>query len=480
MKEQSGRKATLLEAMIPIAALMLFLGVGIFMYEASPHVPLVGATAVAGVVAVYKLGFKWEELEVSMFKSINMAMQAILIIIIIGILIGTWIASGVVPSMIYWGLKILSPQIFLVAAVLVCCVVSLATGSSWSTMGTVGVALLGIGQSLGMPIGLIVGAIISGAYFGDKLSPLSETTNLAPAMAGTDLFTHIKYMLYSTVPSLIICLIIYGIIGMKYSGQALDISQIELIRTTLDSSFNTLSPVLLLAPAIVIGLVIFKVPAIPGLIIGALTGVLFAVFLQGQSLGVVLEAAQSGYVSETGVALVDDLLSKGGLMNMMGTVSMTICALALGGILEKTGMLEAIASSLLKLAKGVFGTVLCTMITCTFTNVIAGEQYLSIVIPGRMYSKEYEKRGLHPKMLSRALEDSGTLSSPLIPWNTCGAYIAGTLGVSAFVYAPYAFLNIINPIVSLALIAFKFKIARIEDEPETCVAIKSNEANSLV
>lgn len=480
MKEQSGRKATLLEAMIPIAALMLFLGVGIFMYGASPHVPLVGATAVAGVVAVYKLGFKWAELEASMFKSINMAMQAILIIIIIGILIGTWIASGVVPSMIYWGLKILSPQIFLVAAVLVCCVVSLATGSSWSTMGTVGVALLGIGQSLGMPIGLVVGAIISGAYFGDKVSPLSETTNLAPAMAGTDLFTHIKYMLYSTIPSLIICLIIYGIIGMKYSGQALDVSQIELIRTTLDSSFNTLSPALLLAPAIVIGLVIFKVPAIPGLIIGALTGVLFAVFLQGQSLGVVLDAAQNGYVSETGVALVDDLLSKGGLMSMMGTVSMTICALALGGILEKTGMLEVIASSLLKLARGVFGTVFCTMITCMFTNVIAGEQYLSIVIPGRMYSKEYEKRGLHPKMLSRALEDSGTLSSPLIPWNTCGAYIAGTLGVSAFVYAPYAFLNIINPIVSLALIAFKFKIARIEDEPETCVAINSNEANSLV
>lgn len=480
MKEQSGRKATLLEAMIPITTLMLFLGVGIFMYGASPHVPLVGATAVAGVVAVYRLGYKWKDLEESMFKSINMAMQAILIIIIIGILIGTWIASGVVPCMIYWGLKILSPKIFLVAAVLVCCVVSLATGSSWSTMGTVGVALLGIGQSLGIPIGLVVGAIISGAYFGDKVSPLSETTNLAPAMAGTDLFTHIKYMLYSTVPSLIICLIIYGIIGLKYSGQALDISQIELIRSTLDSSFNTLSPVLLLAPIIVIGLVIFKVPAIPGLIVGAVTGLLFAIFLQGQSLGLVLEAAQNGYVSTTGVELVDELLSKGGLMNMMGTVSMTICALALGGILEKTGMLEVIASSLLKLAKGVFGTVLCTMVTCMFTNVIAGEQYLSIVIPGRMYSKEYEKRGLHPKMLSRALEDSGTLSSPLVPWNTCGAYISGTLGVSAFVYAPYAFLNIINPLVSLALIAFKFKIAKIDDEPETCLNIKDNEANNLV
>ena len=480
MNERSGRKATLFEAMIPITALMLFLGVGIFMYGASPHVPLVGATAVAGIVAVYRLGFKWKDLETSMFDSIKMAMQAILIIMIIGILIGTWIVSGVVPCMIYWGLKILSPNIFLVAAVLVCCVVSLATGSSWSTMGTVGVALLGIGQSLGIPIGLVVGSIISGAYFGDKLSPLSETTNLAPAMAGTDLFTHIKYMLYSTIPSLIICLIIYGIMGMKYSGQALDVSQIELIRDTLASAFNTLSPVLLLAPIIVIGLVIFKVPAIPGLLVGAVIGILFAIFLQGQSMGVILEAAQNGYVSQTGLALVDELLSKGGLMNMMSTVSMTICALSLGGILEKTGMLEVVASSLLRFAKGIFGTVLCTMVTCFFTNIIAGEQYLSLVIPGRMYSKEYKKRGIHPKMLSRALEDSGTLSSPLVPWNTCGAYIAGTLGVSAFVYAPYALLNIINPIVSLILIACKIKIAKIEDEPETCLNIKDDEAINLV
>ena len=480
MKQKVSRKATLLEAMIPIICLGLFLGIGIFMYGSSPHVPLVGAAAIAGAIGVYRLGFQWSELESSMFDSIKMAMQAILIIMIIGILIGTWIISGVVPSMIYWGLKVISPNIFLVASVIVCAIVSLATGSSWSTMGTVGVALLGIGQSLGIPIGLVVGSIISGAYFGDKISPLSDTTNLAPAMAGTDLFTHIKYMLYSTIPSLIICLVIYGIIGMKYSGQALDVSQIELIRSTLLSSFNTLSPVLLLAPVIVIGLVIFKVPAIPGLLVGAVTGILFAIFLQGQSLGVILESAQNGYMSQTGVALVDDLLSKGGLMSMMSTVSMTICALSLGGILEKTGMLEVVASSLLRFAKGVFGTVFCTMITCFFTNAIAGEQYLSLVIPGRMYCKEYEKRGIHPKMLSRALEDSGTLSSPLVPWNTCGAYIAGTLGVSAFVYAPYALLNIINPIVSLILIACKFKIAKIEDEPETCLNLKDDEAINLV
>lgn len=462
MKKREKKKATLFDALIPIAFLMLFLGVSIFKFGSSPHVPLVGGTIIAGLVAVYKLGYEWQELEESMFSSIKMAMQAILIIMIIGILIGTWIISGVVPAMIYWGLEILSPSIFLVATTLICSVVSLATGSSWSTMGTVGVALLGIGQGLGIPNGLIAGAIISGSYFGDKLSPLSETTNLAPAMAGTDIFQHIKYMLYSTIPTLVICLILYGIIGMRYAGQDLDMSQINIIRETLAASFNTLSPILFIPPVVVIGLVIFKVPAIPGLIVGAVLGFIFAIVFQGASVGDILSAAQDGYVSTTGVVAVDDLLSKGGLMGMMSTVSMTICALALGGILEKTGMLEVIASSILKLAKGVFGTVACTMITCAMTNAVAGEQYLSIVIPGRMFKDEYAKRGLHPKMLSRALEDSGTLTSALIPWNTCGAYIYGTLGVSAFTYLPYAFLNIINPLVSLFLIAIKFKIARIE------------------
>lgn len=462
MKKREKKKATLFDALIPIVFLMLFLGVSIFKFGSSPHVPLVGGTIIAGLVAVYKLGYEWQELEESMFSSIKMAMQAILIIMIIGILIGTWIISGVVPAMIYWGLEILSPSIFLVATTLICSVVSLATGSSWSTMGTVGVALLGIGQGLGIPNGLIAGAIISGSYFGDKLSPLSETTNLAPAMAGTDIFQHIKYMLYSTIPTLVICLILYGIIGMRYAGQDLDMSQINIIRETLAASFNTLSPILFIPPVVVIGLVVFKVPAIPGLIVGAVLGFIFAIVFQGASVGDILSAAQDGYVSTTGVVAVDDLLSKGGLMGMMSTVSMTICALALGGILEKTGMLEVIASSILKLAKGVFGTVACTMITCAMTNAVAGEQYLSIVIPGRMFKDEYAKRGLHPKMLSRALEDSGTLTSALIPWNTCGAYIYGTLGVSAFTYLPYAFLNLINPLVSLFLIAIKFKIARIE------------------
>ena len=461
MSKREKKQATLVDALIPIVCLALFLGISIFKYGASPHVPLIGGAIVAGLVAVYRLGFEWSELEESMFSSIKMAMQAILIIMIIGVLIGTWIISGVVPSMIYWGLKILSPGIFLAATTIICGIVSLATGSSWSTMGTVGVALLGIGQGLQIPAPIVAGAIISGAYFGDKLSPLSDTTNLAPAMAGATLFEHINYMLYSTIPSLLICLVLYSIIGMRYGGQELDMSNINLIRDTLASSFNTLSPILFIPPIVVIGLVIFKVPAIPGLIFGAILGFVFAIVFQGASVGDIISAAHTGFVSNTGVAEVDGLLSKGGLMSMMSTVSLTLSALALGGILEKTGMLEALASALLKFAKGTFGVVFSTMVTCVMTNTVAGEQYLSIVIPGRMFKDEYAKRGLHPKMLSRALEDSGTMSSALVPWNTCGAYIYGTLGVSTFAYLPYAFLNLINPIVSLFLIAIKFKIATI-------------------
>ncbi|WP_312287506.1 Na+/H+ antiporter NhaC [Terrisporobacter sp.] len=477
MKKSGGRKATLVEALIPIIFLVCFLSITIFKLGGTPHIPLIITAIVAGLIATLRLKYPWKYIEESMFETIKMAMQAILITLLIGILIGTWIISGVVPCMVYWGLKMISPQIFLVATVITCSIISLSTGSSWSTMGTVGVALLGIGQSLGMPAGLVAGAIISGAYFGDKLSPLSETTNLAPAMAGTDLFTHIKFMLYSTIPSLIICIIIYGVIGFKYSAQNLDMTQINLIRSTLESTYNTLSPILLLAPLFVISLVIFKIPAIPGLVGGALIGVIFAVVFQGASLGEIMDVAQNGYISTTGIASVDELLSKGGLMSMMSTVSLILCALSLGGILEKTGMLEVIATSLLKLAKGTFGTVACTMITCALTNAIAGEQYLSIVLPGRMYKMEFEKRGLHPKMLSRALEDSGTLTSVLIPWTSCGAYASGTLGVSAFAYAPFAFLNLINPFVSLAMIAMKIKIVKIEDDLETAIVYKKEQVN---
>jgi NhaC family Na+:H+ antiporter len=443
------RKANVWEALIVIIFLISVLAYSLIKLDADPQIPLILGSLVAGLIGIFRLGFTWKELEEGALDTIRMAMQAILILLVVGTLIGTWILSGTVPAMIYWGLKILSPGIFLFATCIICAIVSLATGSSWTTAGTVGIALIGIGQGLGIPAPVVAGAIISGAYFGDKMSPLSDTTNLAPAMAGTTLFEHVRHMIYTTGPSLLISLVLYGIMGMKYAGKDLDMSQIELIRTTLEGSFKTLSPVLLIPPVVVILMVIFKMPAIPGLIVGTLLGALFAGVFQGSDFASIIDSAHYGYVSETGIAAVDDLLTRGGLDSMMWTVSLILCALTLGGILEKTGMLEALTVALLSFTKGTFGLVFATIISCIGVNLATGEQYLSIVLPGRMYKDQYRKKGLHPKNLSRALEDSGTLSSPLIPWNTCGAYMFATLGVHPLAYLPFAFLNLINPLVSL-------------------------------
>ncbi|MGL5348416.1 MAG: Na+/H+ antiporter NhaC [Peptostreptococcaceae bacterium] len=463
-KNQVKRKATLVEALIPILFLIVVLATSLIKLGADPHIPLILGATVAGMVGVFRLGFSWKELEDGVLETIKMAMQAVLILMVVGTLIGTWILSGTVPAMIYWGLEILSPGIFLIATTIICAIVSLATGSSWTTAGTVGIALIGIGQGLGMPTPIVAGAIISGAYFGDKMSPLSDTTNLAPAMAGTNLFDHIKHMLYTTGPALLIALIMYGVIGMKYAGKELDLTQIALIKDTLSSSFNTLSPILLVPPILVILMVVFKMPALPGLIIGSLLGGVFAAIFQGADLASIIDAAHYGFVSETGVVAVDDLLSRGGLDGMLWTVSLILCALTFGGILEKTGMLEALANALLAFAKGTFGLVFATIISCLVVNLVTGEQYLSLVLPGRMYKDEYRKKGLHPKNLSRALEDSGTLLSPLIPWNTCGAYMAVTLGVSPLAYLPFCFLNLINPLISLFYAATGITMEKLPQE----------------
>lgn len=467
------RKATLLEALIPIVFLILTLSFALLKFNVDPHIPLILGTAVAALIGVFRLGFKWSELEDGILHTITMALQAILILLIVGTLIGTWILGGVVPSMIYWGLNILSPGIFLVATLLICSIVSVATGSSWTTAGTVGIALLGIGQTLGIPSPVIAGAIISGAYFGDKMSPLSDTTNLAPAMAGAEIFEHIKHMVYTTGPAYVISLILYAVVGMKYAGQSLDTAQINIIKDTLVSSFPTLSPILMLAPVAVIGMVILKVPAIPALLSGTLLGGVFAIIFQGANIGDVMTAMHYGYESQTGILAVDDLLTRGGLDSMLWTVSLIICALSFGGILEKTGMLETISRSILTFAKGTFGLVFATIITCIMTNVVTGDQYLAIVIPGRMYKDEYEKRGLAAKNLSRAIEDSATITSPLIPWTTCGSYMMATLGLNPIAYLPFAFLNIITPLISLVLAATGWTMTKRENKTSD-IMLESN------
>ncbi|MBF8982294.1 Na+/H+ antiporter NhaC [Lutibacter sp. B2] len=447
MKVKAQRKITFWEAMGVILFLIASLIGTLSFFGGDPHMPLLASGVVASIVAV-RAGYKWEVIEEGILETIKMAMQSVLILMVIGCIIGTWILSGVVPTMIFYGLKIISPGIFLVATCLICSIVSIATGSSWTTAGTVGIALLGVGTGLGIPPKIIAGAIISGAYFGDKMSPLSDTTNLAPAMAGAKLFDHIKHMIYTTGPSLIISLVLFGILGIKYAGKELDVASINLLLDTLGGKF-TINPLLLLPPILVILMVVFKVPALPGLIGGTVLGGIFAAIFQGAGMSAIIEAAHYGYVSETGVEAIDNLLTRGGLSSMMWTVSLIIIALSFGGIMEKTGMLQVIAEKILRLAHSTGSIVLATFFTCIFCNLATGDQYLSLVIPGRMYKDVFAEKGLAPKNLSRCLEDFGTITSPLVPWNTCGAFMTTALGIHPFVYLPYAFLNLINPMISI-------------------------------
>ncbi|SHK39948.1 Na+/H+ antiporter NhaC [Paramaledivibacter caminithermalis] len=462
MSLKEKRRVTIYEALIPVVFLVVALYFTLQKFGGDPHIPILASAGVAALVAL-RTGYTWKELENGVIETIKMSMSAILILMIIGMIIGTWILSGVVPTMIYYGLQILSPGIFLVATTLICAVVSLATGSSWTTAGTVGIALIGIGQGLQIPIEIVAGAIVSGAYFGDKMSPLSDTTNLAPSMAGSDLFDHIRHMIYTTGPSLIISLILFGILGFKYSANNMDTASINVILDGLKGQFS-ISPLLLIPPILVIGMVILKIPAIPGLIGGTVIGGIFAFIFQGAGMSKIIEAAHYGFKSETGIEAIDGLLSRGGLDSMMWTVSLILCAMAFGGIMEKSGMLNAIAEQILKYAKSTGSIVLSTILTSIAMNLIAGDQYLSIVIPGRMYKDIYDKKGLHPKNLSRVLEDSGTLTSPLVPWNTCGSFMWKTLGVHPFAYLPYAFLNLLNPLVSIFYAYTGITMEKVTDE----------------
>ena len=412
-------------------------------------------------MALY-LGYDWGFIEKAMMDGIYNALQAAIILMIVGILIGVWVVGGVVPAMIYYGLKLLSPSIFLIAALLICSITSLATGTSWGTMGTMGLALMGIAAGLGIPAPMAAGAIISGAYFGDKMSPLSDTTNLAPAMAGTDVMTHVKFMLLPTGVVYTIYIIAYGLMGISYanSGNTADMSAVQEMSDALYSNF-TINPFLLLPPIIVIGAVAMKVPAIPGIALGIIAGAIIGMIFQGDnaSFGIMLQAGKSGYVSETGVAAIDELLTTGGIDNMMSSVALTIIAMMFGGIMEQTRQLDVLVSKIVRIAKTPATLVTTTALTCLLSNATMPEQYISIVVPGRMYAETYREMGLHPKTLSNALEGSGTVTSALVPWNTCGVFIAATLGISAFEYIPYAIFNYMMPIMVIAMAFIGLTIA---------------------
>lgn len=442
----TGGRFPLLWALVPVAFLLGALYLTVIRFQLQPHLALIFTSALVAALARGR-GVRWEQTLQAMTASIASTLPAILLLMSVGLLIGTWLQSGIVPSLIVYGFAIVSPTYFLFTAALISAVVSLATGSSWSTAGTVGLALMGLGASLGVPAPMTAGAVISGAYFGDKMSPLSDTTNLAPAVAGADLFTHIRHMAWTTGPSLILALIAYFVIGLFADWGGAAAGGLTLVDPIRDHFRVT--PWLMLPPLVVIGLVATRRPALPSILFGALLGMLFAVWFQDASWKSVLATAKGGFTIETGSAALNDLLSRGGLDKMMDTVALILCAVSFGGAMEAAGFLQTITTAILRLVHGTGSLVLVTIATAIGMNVVAGDQYIAIVLPGRMYKATYEKMGLAPHNLSRALEDSATLTSPLVPWNTCGAFMAATLGVSPWLYLPWAFLNWLNPLVSI-------------------------------
>lgn len=442
--------------------MVVILFVGLFVFEADAHIPLLLSAVVAAIVAKY-LGYEWRELEKGIISSVSLSLQALIILMIIGTIIATWLAAGIVPTMIYYGLEFLSPTYFLPIAAVICSIVALASGNAWTAAGTIGIAIMGVGIGLGINPAMVAGAVVSGCYFGDKISPLSETTNMAPGITGVQLFDHIRHMLYTTIPGLIIAVIIYFFIGLANKGNGAGSNEIDVLQQQLSDLF-VISPWLLLVPVIVLGMIAAKTPAIPGLVIGSIMGAIVAIFVQGVPVSDIFSIAVYGFSKETGNEVLDNLLNNGGTEAMMYTVSLVMIAMSFGGILETSGVLQTIVDSLLKLAKSTGSLITATVATCVTANVVACDQYLSILIPGRMYLTAYKKRGLHAKNLSRTLEDAGTMTSPLVPWNTCGAFMSATLGVATLSYAPYAILNIISPLIAIIYAFVGFKIEKLPAE----------------
>ena len=469
---------TLIDAIIPIIVLIIMLSVSVYLYGdnssyGANQIALILSASIGAIIAI-KNGYSWKEVESGIVKGIGMGMRAILILLAVGALIGTLIMSGTVPAMIFYGLDILSPSFFYFTACIICAISSISIGSSWTVAGTLGVALMGIATGLGLSPSVTAGAIISGAYFGDKMSPLSDTTNLAPAIAGTDLFSHIRHMVWTTGPSLLIALIIFLIMGLTSNAEG-NAEGLQLIQLTLNKTFNI--SIISFIPIIVIFVLAYKkMPAFPTILIGALLAGLFSILLQpevvsnfvnqpGLSSGLTMisgvwTALHSGFVLESGVTVVDDLLTRGGMASMLNTIWLVVCALTFGAVLETAQLLHKIVEKVLIFANSTGSLIVTTIATCIGINIIAADQYIAIVLPGRMYRAEFKRRKLAARNLSRALEDSGTITSPLIPWNTCGAYMSASLGIATFSYVPYCFFNLINPVIAIIYAIARVKIIK--------------------
>lgn len=468
------KELSIWEALIPVVILMGLLAYNIFFKDGawlgdySNQLILLIAGGITAVVGLYnKVSIKTMVNEI--WENLKSVFVPIMILFLVGALAGTWLISGIIPAMVYYGLQVLSPTIFLPASVIIAAIISIATGSSWTTSATVGIALIGIGSALGIPTGMIAGAVISGAYFGDKMSPLSDTTNLAPAMAGTDLFTHIKYMAFTTVPTILVTLIAFSIMSMTIdtSGSA-DISG---LLNTIKTTFN-ITPYLFIVPLVVVALILLKTKPLIALGTGVLLAAVFSIIFQGDILTNLassnFEAIINSILTDTSIVTdnekLNELFSSGGMNGMLWTIYLIICAMVFGGMMDGIGALSRITKALLKLADSVFGLFATTVISCLGLNTIASDQYLALVIPGKMFKKAYKDKGLAPENLSRTLEDSGTVTSVLIPWNTCGAYQSGVLGVGVGEYFVFAIFNWLSPFMTLLFAALNIKIRELKSK----------------
>jgi NhaC family Na+:H+ antiporter len=426
-------------AVLPLVVMGLLLGIGYGVYQIRPQVLLVAAAFLTGSLGLL-LRFRWEVMQKGIVDSIHKAMPAILIMLCVGILIGSWMASGTIPMIIYYGLKLISPKFFLVTACVVCSVTAIATGTSWGTIGTVGVAFIGIAMGLGIPLGLAAGAIVAGAYFGDKMSPFSDIPNLAAVTAGANLFDHIKHMIWSAVPGWLLALSVYFVLGLRYSSGTVASETMALILDTLKKNFR-FHWLLLLPMIVVFYLAYTKRPTIPGMLISSLLAAVLAIIFQKETIIRIAQAMNAGYPAQTGVEAVDRLLARGGLMSMMETQLVAFTAFSFGGIMQKTGMLAVILERIMKVAKKVGSLVVVTIGSCVVTALVTGSSYLSVIIPGDLLSPVYKRKNLAAKNLSRIIDECGGIMVPLIPWSMAGVYIMGALGVPVLSYLPWAITN---------------------------------------
>lgn len=449
--EETVRKPSLLQSLLLIGMALLLLMYTIVILRGDAHIPLIISTASIALFAVCRLRFRWDMLMDAIARGIREIAPTLLIFGIIGMMIAIWTMGGIVPTLIYYGLRVLNPRFFLLLATLISALVSLSTGSSWTTVGTIGVVFLGVGAGFGVPMPVTAGAVISGAYFGDKMSPLSDTTNLAPAVAGAQLFDHVRHMMVSSGITLAICCVIFSVLGLRYgqTGEA-DLSLIAEVEEIIASNF-IISPFLLLVPISVIVMGALKKPVVPSLFLGVVLGAVCCVLFQRDSLGEIITALNYGFTFESENELMASLLSGGGIQNMMWSMSLTLCAICFGSVLDATQILHVLADRVLRIARGTRGLIVCTVFTCLGVNLITGDQYLGIILPGKMYRKSYEERGLAPQNLSRALEDSATVTSPIVPWSSCAAVMVAALGIPTIAYLPYCFFSLLSPLVSIFL-----------------------------